>query len=233
MLIASFNKVFLDFLNLFYPKKCLLCGNNLVGDNKFLCTSCLYDMPKTNFHNKEDNKTAQIFWGRVNLNFASSFLYFYKGSKYRKLIHLLKYKNKPEIGVFLGELYGAELINVEKIKNADYIVPVPLHPKKQRIRGYNQSEEFSKGLSKILEIPVSNLLRRKIFTETQTKKSREERWNNVKDVFEPVDCKKVEGKHIILTDDVVTTGATLEACMLALKKCGDVKISVLTLGIAQ
>ena len=224
---------FSDFLSLFYPRQCLLCGNQLVGDNKFLCTNCLYDMPKTQFHEKSGNKTAQVFWGRVDLNFAASYLYFYKGSKYRKLIHLLKYKNKPEIGVFLGELYGGELINVEKLKDADFIVPVPLHPKKQRIRGYNQSEEFSKGLSNVLSVPVANLLRRKVFTETQTKKSREERWNNVKDVFDVTDCDKVEGKHIILTDDVVTTGATLEACILALKRCKDVKISVLTLGIAQ
>ena len=227
------SKFFYDFLNLFYPKHCVLCGNRLAGDNKILCTKCLYDMPKTNFHEKYDNKTAQIFWGRVDLNFAASFLYFYKGSKYRKLIHLLKYKNKPEIGVYLGELYGSELINVKEIKDADFLVPVPLHPKKRRIRGYNQSEEFSKGLSNVLEVPVANLLRRKVFTETQTKKSREERWNNVKDVFEVTDCNIVKGKHVILTDDVVTTGATLEACMLALKKCDDVKISVLTLGIAQ
>ena len=232
-MLSFFSKIFLDFIDIFYPEQCLLCGRQLVGNNKFLCTNCLYDMPRTNFHEKSYNKTSQIFWGRVDLNFAASYLYFYKGSKYRKLIHLLKYKNKPEIGVFLGELYGSELIDVEKLKDVDFIIPVPLHPKKQRLRGYNQSEEFSKGLSKMLGSPVINLLKRKVFTETQTKKTREERWNNVKDVFEILDCNRVIGKHIILTDDVVTTGATLEACMLALKKCGDVKISVLTLGIAQ
>jgi ComF family protein len=226
-------KIFDDFLNLFFPHKCVLCGAPVYDRSGLLCSKCINEMPKTNFHNDLDNKTAQIFWGRIDLNFAASFLYFYKGSKYRHLIHLLKYNNMPELGVYLGELYGADLIDVNVLKGASYIVPVPLHPKKKRIRGYNQSERFSKGLSDVLGIESKELLVRKIFTETQTKKSREERWLNVKDVFDVVDCKQIENKHIILTDDIVTTGATLEACALALKKCKNVEVSILTLGIAQ
>jgi len=190
-------------------------------------------MPKTNFHYDPENKTSQIFWGRVDLEMASSFLFFYKGSKYRTLIHKLKYNNMPEIGVYLGELYGADLLNIEKLKDACCIVPVPLHPKKKRIRGYNQSEKFAEGLSKVLNIEVKNILERKVFTQTQTKKTREERWMNVKDVFKVKDCNKIKDKHLILVDDILTTGATLEACATTLKTCENVKVSVLTIGIAQ
>ncbi len=139
----------------------------------------------------------------------------------------------PELGVYLGELYGADLLKTEELKDACCIVPVPLHPKKKRIRGYNQSEKFSEGLSKVLGVETKDLLVRKVFTETQTKKSRDERWLNVKDVFDVKDCKEIEGKHVILTDDIVTTGATLEACVIALQRCNDVKVSILTIGIAQ
>jgi len=222
-----------DFVNLFYPRSCLLCGSPLYSDNKYLCTKCMLDMPVTNFHNRENSLTDHLFWGKINLEFAYSYLYFYKGSKYRNLIHMLKYKNKPGIGVFLGELYASELLKNEQVLSADFIVPVPLHPKKQRMRGYNQSEKFAEGLSNILKIPVGNFLKRKVFTETQTKKTKEERWENVKDVFEVSDCNKLKNKHIVVVDDIITTGATVEACLNALKKCEGIKLSVLTIGIAQ
>jgi len=227
------SKIFDDFLGLFFPRRCVVCGDPVYLGSELLCSTCINEMPKTNFHNDINNKTAQIFWGRVDLNFAASFLYFHKGSKYRHLIHLLKYNNMPDLGVYLGELYGADLLGTKALQDACCIVPVPLHPKKRRIRGYNQSEEFSKGLSKVLGIETKDLLERKVFTETQTQKSREERWLNVKDVFRAKDCREIEGKHVILTDDIVTTGATLEACVLALQRCSDVKVSILTIGIAQ
>ncbi len=221
-----------DFVNLFYPYSCVLCGHPLHGNEEILCASCILDMPRTHFHTFANNETAQRFWGRIDLEHAASFLFFHKGSKYQKLIHLLKYNNKPEIGVFLGNLYGQELINTS-FANADMIIPVPLHPKKEKIRGYNQAEKFAEGLSRQLNIPVRNELKRIKFTETQTKKDKEERWNNVKNVFSPVNCKNLENKHVILVDDVITTGATLEACAIALKTCKNVKISILTVGIAQ
>jgi ComF family protein len=188
---------------------------------------CLNSLPKTDFHLNKENPVAEIFWGKVQIHAATAYYYFNKGSKVQYLIHQLKYKGRREIGIFIGEQMGNELKQSEFFKNIDLIIPVPLHPKKERKRGYNQSEMFGLGLAKSLKIPLSSqFLVRKEFTDTQTKKSRSDRWKNVENVFAIKNQESLAGKHILLVDDVITTGSTLEACIRALSEIENVTISV-------
>lgn len=174
------------------------------------------------------------FWGRIPVLQAASYLYFQKDGRVQHLLHELKYRGKTEVGEFIGAMYGTVLKESDNLFNkADLIIPVPLHIEKLRKRGYNQSDYFAKGLSKSLDIPWNNtLIQRNIFTETQTGKNRIERWENVDDIFEFKDEKQFKGKHLILVDDVITTGATIEACANALFNKIDCAISVLTIATA-
>jgi ComF family protein len=223
-----------DFINLLYPDACFSCQAPLISGEKYICTKCLYEIPRTNYHLEPENEVAQIFWGRCNLTYACSFMFFKKKSKYQKLIHKLKYHDMYEIGFELGNLYGIDLKKADWIKEVDFLVPVPLHPKRLRERGYNQSEWIAKGMEKRLTIPVNtdNLIRTKA-TSTQTKKSRVERWENVESIFTVVDHETFNGKHILLIDDVVTTGSTLEACANALLDVENIKVSIATIGFAK
>jgi len=175
----------------------------------------------------------QLFFGRVPIERACALFEFKKGSNYQHILHELKYRGQKKLGEYTGKLLATSLKQDEIINSADFICPVPLHPKKERKRGYNQSYHIALGLSNILGIPVDNTnLYRNTHTSTQTRKSRWERWKNVEAIFEIRDPQKLNGKHIILVDDVVTTGATLEACAVAILSQCDARISVLTLAIA-
>jgi len=221
-----------DFANLIFPEVCAVCDEGLMNNEKVICTKCLYHIPKTNFVNNPDNEVAKLFWGRTNIQNATSFFYFNKGSNYQKLIHKLKYKAKTEIGFEMGKIFGTELKS-SKFNEIDIIVPVPLHKIKFRKRGFNQCDFIARGISEILKKPVDyKCCYRKIFTDSQTKKSRYERWENVDDIFDVNNPEIFTGKHILLVDDVVTTGSTLEACANALLKINDTRISVATLAIA-
>lgn len=222
-----------DFLNLIYPNVCTVCGCPLLKEEEAICSECIYKLPKTRFHLIQDNKAQKLFWGKVNVEFASSFFYFQKGTVSQKVLHHLKYKGGKEIGKQLGKQFGAELKKVEQLKDIDYIIPVPLHKNKFKKRGYNQSEMIANGLSEILNIPVetSNLLR-VIENPTQTKKGTYERWENTSGVFALSDQHLFKNKHILLVDDVLTTGATVEACINALCITKDVKVSFVSLAIA-
>ena len=176
----------------------------------------------------------QIFWGRAKVEAVYSFLFFRKGNTVQKILHQLKYKGNKEIGAYLAEMYGQKLARDGRLADVDVIVPIPLHPKKLRIRGYNQSEWIAMGLSKGLGIPYSNdFLVRATFTETQTKKSRFNRWQNVKDVFQAANKEELAGKHILICDDVLTTGATTESAIQKLLEVPGVRVSVLTLATAK
>lgn len=191
------------------------------------------NLPKTNFHQYPNNRLSKTFWGRVELQNASSFLFFKKGGAVQNLMHALKYKGIKEIGELLGNLYSMDLLNFNGFDVPDAIVPVPLHPDKLKKRGYNQSEWFGKGLAEGLKIPIiTNALVRNIQTESQTKKNRWSRWQNVEKVFELINPEIIENKHILLVDDVVTTGATLEACSNELLGQKHVRVSVATLAYA-
>ncbi len=220
-------------LDLIYPNLCVVCGESLLRDEKELCLKCLSGLPRTNFHNQKDNLVEQRFWYKVKVERGTAFFFFRKGSVYQKLLHQLKYKKNKSVGYRLGELAGFDLLESEDFKSIDCIIPVPLHRKKLLKRGYNQSEVICRGLSKVLKKPVikNNLIRTKD-SETQTRKSVFARYENVKDIFQIRKPKKIENKHILLVDDVLTTGSTLEGCVSSLNKVKGVKVSIFTLALA-
>lgn len=222
-----------DFLSLIYPSICLACGNSLYKNETCLCTYCKYKLPKTQFHLDNANPVSKLFWGRVGLANAASYYQFDKGGKVQKLIHQLKYKGHQEIGVTVGKSYGKELKRAREYADVDMVLPVPLHPRKQRKRGYNQSSSFAQGLAASMNASYApKVLYRSRYSDTQTKKSRFDRWKNVESIFNLRNMESLRDKHILLVDDVVTTGSTLEACAQTLLKVPGVKVSIVTMAYA-
>ena len=223
-----------DVLELIFPTLCITCGERLVMQEKFVCFACWNDLPRTFFHRNGDNKVAQLFWGRVNIENAASYFSYKKGSNYQQLIHYMKYKGLKELGYEMGKRYGFELKESEKFNSVDVIVPVPLHPKKEKKRGYNQCDWIASGVSEGLqkEFQTDNLYRA-VYTSTQTRKNRYERFQNVEGIFGLKHPEEFEGKHVLLVDDVVTTGSTLEACAYTLLQLKQVKVSIVTLAFAD
>lgn len=222
-----------DLLSLLYPDLCLICGENLLKNEHQLCLSCLNEIPRTGYHLQKDNPVEKRFWGKVPVFRATSFFYFQKGSQFQKLLHELKYRDNKEIGEIMGKYAAVELLENIDFSSVDVIIPIPLHPKKYAKRGYNQSEWIGKGLSTILNKPQDcNSLKRIVENTTQTKKSVFERYANTEGVFEITDNQNLENKHVLLVDDVLTTGSTIEAAANALLKINNVKISVFTLAMA-
>jgi ComF family protein len=225
--------IFEDFLALVFPKTCCLCKRSLFDFENQLCKICIANLPITNCHLRpQNNELVTKIMGLTDPNLVMSFLRFTKKGVSQRLLHQLKYKNKPEIGVELGRIYGSILLSNNFQNYWDEITPVPLHSLKQKRRGYNQSEQFAIGLSESLDIPVKISLERIQFTETQTKKSRIERIENVAEVFEIRKDSQLEGKRILLVDDVMTTGATLVSCanMLYGQKVKTVDLAVIAAG---
>jgi ComF family protein len=202
-------------------------------NESLICTECFVVIPRTNYHFIEDNPVAQLFWGRCLIEKAAAFSYYNKGSRIRKLIHNLKYNGIREIGYDLGRLYGLSLKTSGFINDIDIIIPVPLHPLKERIRGFNQSETISMGIADVTRLPVDiKSLARILVSVTQTKRSRYERWTNVEGIFQVIDSETIMGKHVLLVDDVITTGSTIESCTNELLKVEGVKVSVVALAFA-
>lgn len=222
-----------DFLRLIYPVLCITCGRKLLTQEEFICLRCISDLPRTNFHTDKENKVAQLFWGRVEVENAAAWLFFRKGSRYQRLIHYLKYKGVKELGEYLGRIYGRELGN-SSFMDTDLVVPVPLHPKKIKARGYNQSEWIARGIARGMgkEVSADNLIRSRI-TSTQTRKNRFERWQNVEGIFTVQQPEQFFQKHILVIDDVVTTGSTLEAAASALLQAGVSRVSIAALASAE
>jgi len=227
------NSSFENFLELFFPRLCIVCGEKLLRQERFICLKCLLHLPRTDFQLPGDTTMEQLFYGRVPVESAFAYFEFKKGSNYRKILHQMKYQGQKEIGEYFGERFAAELLQTGSLSHPDYLCPVPLHPKKERKRGFNQSYHIALGLSGQLHVPVlKDNLRRIANTGTQTRKSRYERWENMENMFEVINPDLFNGKHIALVDDVVTTGATLEACAAAILSCCDTRISMLTLAMA-
>lgn len=223
--------LFRNLLNLLLPEVCEVCGRELLEDEKGVCLSCLFKLPRTDNYKVIDNSAERLMAGRIPFERIACYCVYAEGGILPPLIHNLKYYNKKEIGFLLGRMFGDDLSGSDFIKPIDIIVPVPLHPKKEKIRGYNQAAVIAQGISESTSLPVStgNLVR-VVHNPTQTKRTRTERWENVKDIFYVKDKQLFEQKHILLVDDVITTGSTIEACGIALHKCTNLKISIATIG---
>jgi len=223
-----------DFAGLLYPRLCLACAERQPPRGSLVCASCQLKLPRTDHHELQENAFTERFWGRVPIFSGAAMFHFVKGGRAQHLLHQLKYEGKQEIGVLLGEWYGRDLRDSPWFRSVEAIVPVPLHPRKERLRGYNQSDTFARGLSRSMRVPwYKNGLHRRVFTETQTKKGRLERFGNVEEVFEVGEPSILAGKHLLLIDDVITTGATLEACAHTLLGLPGVKVSMATIAMAS
>lgn len=230
---AMIGQLFSDVVSLFYPRVCLACGNVLFRKEDTLCLECLYHLPKTNYHLEADNPVARQFWGKVHFESAASYYYFTKGSKVQHLIHQFKYKGYKEIGLYIGRLYGRELKESPLFSDIAVVIPVPLHPRKQAKRGYNQAEWFAMGLAESMgALCDTSTLIRAFASETQTRKSRFSRYENVKEIFRIEDRESRKGTHILLVDDVITTGSTLEAAGNTLLGIPGIRISVASIACA-
>ena len=223
-----------DFIDIIYPNACLGCQEPLVSNEDLICTHCLHELPKTHFHADDDNPVLRIFSGRCFLEKATSYLRFVKGGMVQSLMHHFKYKDRPEVGARLTNLAISDLRKTAFFSDIDIIMPIPLHPRKLAKRGYNQSEVIARTISDHthIDLTTDNLVR-KYFNETQTRKSRFSRWLNVKTVFAVCDPESLKEKHILLVDDVITTGSTVEACISKLERIEGIRISLFTLAIAQ
>ncbi len=219
-----------SILHLFYPETCVVCRADLSINEVVICTVCQLELPRTYYSKTNENEVEKSFYGRIPVEAATSLYYFSKRGKVQELIHQLKYKNQQKIGEFTGEILGNAMLESKRFTNLDAIVPVPLHPKKLKKRGYNQVTTFGMKLSEILAIPyLENTLVKVNATKTQTFKSRLDRSKNVDHKFDLCHKENLEGKHILLIDDVITTGATLEACCIQLLKIKNIKISIATI----
>jgi len=232
--MPALTKYWSDFISLIYPHTCEGCNTDNLGNDKLLCWKCTNELPLTHFEKHRNNLTEDLFTGRIPLQMASSFLFFGKESLAQHLIYQVKYKGNKELGVVLGQMMGQALKNAGWQGDIDLIVPLPLNKKKETTRGFNQAELLARGIGEILEKPVEPVaVVRTKFTQTQTRKSREQRWENVAEVFDLTESHNLDNKHVLLVDDVVTTGATLEACGQILLKTPGLKLSIATLAFAS
>ena len=223
-----------DFVSLLFPELCPACQASLVANEQIICSDCRYNLPYTNFHLQPDNIVAQQFYGKINVSAAYALYYFTKGGKVQNLMHHFKYKGMQEIGVLLGNVAGTQLMENPVFNTVDFIVPVPLHKSRLKERGYNQSTCFADGLAPKLNAMVDdNNLQRIVATATQTHKSRFARFENMREVFMIKYPERLENKHVLLVDDIVTTGSTLEACGIELLKIPGLKLSIATIAYAQ
>lgn len=222
-------------LDLISPRLCVVCGNRLAVTEEVVCSKCYLHLPRTDFgHDLYENVMAKLFWGQIKLEKATALFYYEPHAETVQILYEMKYKNHPEIGVVMGRMMAKELMKSGLFEDIDALVPVPLAKKREHERGYNQSLELAKGVSEVTHLPIANqVVRRTKFVDSQTHRGRWERNENVENVFELVDGDSLSGKHVLLIDDVVTTGATIIACAQEMQKASNVRISVLALGFAK
>ena len=231
MVISFWHRV----LDLISPRLCVVCGQRLTVSEEIICSKCNFHLPRTGFQQDPyENEMAKLFWHQIPIERATALFYYEAHSETANILYELKYKNRPDIGEVMGRLVAKELQPSGFFDGIDGIVPIPLAKKRQRQRGYNQSQEIACGISEITKLPIyNNVVRRNVFEGSQTNKGRWERKENVEKVFEMTDETAIRGKHLLIIDDVVTTGATVIACAKELCKAGNVKVSVLALGFAK
>jgi ComF family protein len=232
--MLSFKEIKESILHVVFPHICDGCGSDLLNIESRLCIRCLASLPETSFEQHANNPVEKLFWGRMKIINAAAQFYFTKESLMQHLMHQFKYKGNKELGLQLGRLMGNALKSASRFSEIDALIPLPLFPSKEKKRGYNQATVLCDGMAEILNIPVlNNVITRPQHTETQTKKGRIERWRNIEGKFQLIDPLKIQNKHVLLVDDVITTGATLEACGNELLKADNVKLSIATLCKAE
>ncbi len=223
-----------DFMSLIYPRHCEACGNTLYRHEQFICSYCIINLPRSNYHLLPDNEISLLLRGRVPADMATSYFLYEKKGRVQSLLHAIKYHNQKELAAHLGRFYARELRQQGAMENIETIVPIPLHPKKLKARGYNQSEWFARGVAEELDKELNTTdLFRAVETSTQTRKKKYERWENVGGIFGLRPAHRLEGKHVLLVDDVITTGATIEAAWLALQQAPGLKIAVASIAFAS
>jgi ComF family protein len=229
-MIRSF---FSDFFYAFFPETCVVCNVHLRNSEQAICTACLIDMPRVYFHNQDRNPLEDLLWGQVPYVRASSLFYYTKKNAYASLLYQVKYKNRPDIGLLLGEIFASELKSSGFLDDVDVIVPIPLHKKRVRERGYNQSELIAQGMSTYSSIPYSSEdIIRVVHTQTQTRKNKEERQKNVTGIFSLTPDHELAHKHILLLDDVITTGATCISCAeTIISHVPSARVSIASIGL--
>jgi len=232
--MVGFKEIRNSVLHLLFPHVCNGCGSDILNEESLLCMRCISELPETNFHLHSNNPVEKIFWGRIQLVSATAHYYFSKETRMQQLMHQFKYKGNKDLGHQVGYLMGNDLLQSDRFKNIDALIPLPLFAAKEKRRGYNQAAVLCEGIAEILRIEILNdVIIRTQHTETQTKKGRVERWQNIEGKFELINRGKIRNKNILLVDDVITTGATLEACGQELIKATNVGLSVATLCFAS
>ena len=223
-----------NLVNLFYPYHCMICEKPLIESERHICLGCLCDLPKTNYHISKSNPSRDLFSGYPQINEVTAFLYFEKEGTTQKLVHSLKYNGNKILAEYMGRIAALELQNYGFYASIESIIPIPLHPKKEKKRGYNQSVLIAKGISSVYECQIDDkALKRSTDTKSQTRKSVYERHVNVEKIFEVTDIEHLYGKHVLLVDDVLTTGATISSCIDALLSVPEINISIFSLSIAR
>lgn len=226
--------MFHDFVNLLYPAVCHICEAELLKNEHLICTSCMHDLPVTSYHLDNENPVKKVFYGRVKIRKATALLHFRKKAGVQHLIHDLKYRGHREIGIYLGKWLGEELSAIPEWQNIDVVIPVPLHKTKLKQRGFNQVEDFGKEIAKAIHAEyLDDILLKVSSTQSQTLKGRLSRWGKLEETLDIRNPDKVLNKHILIVDDLVTTGATLEACAHKLLEIPGVELNVATMAITD
>lgn len=226
--------MFRELLSIFFPNNCSACEQPMARGESVVCTACLTALPFTDYHTYPDNPVEKLFWGRAPLRAGTALFYFNKGNRVQRLMHQLKYHKDTEVGLTIGRMLGSKLKGNERFAGIDRVIPVPLHPKKLKKRGFNQSELIALGISEVCGIPLdTTTLVRAINNPTQTRKSRFDRYKNVQGAFELMNFKEHPCRHVLLVDDVVTTGSTLESCIVTFQKTGYAEVSLCVAACAE
>lgn len=227
--------LFRRLLDFIAPRSCVVCGRRLGIDDDILCPSCVLHLPRTDFHRSPlDNPMARLFWGVIPVERVAAYIYYAPGSELARAVYDLKYHDRPDIGIALGRMMATEMQAAGFFEGIDLLVPVPLAPRRERQRGYNQSRQIALGISEVSGLPIGDCaVRRTVFKGSQTELSRWDRQQNVEDVFRLRDADSLRGRHVLLVDDIVTTGATITACARELLKACNVRISILSFGFTK
>lgn len=226
--------IFQDFIDLFFPNPCFVCSQKMGSAETYICTSCQLDLPYAREYNDPENaESNKLFWGKLEIKQVYTGFYFKKGNPVQNLMHELKYNHQPKLGVEMGIWLAREMIQYNQ-PLPDVIIPVPLHPKRQRTRGYNQSHQLALGISKTLNIPINHkTVKRVAYNVSQTKQTRFTRWDNVEKIFNIEKRHQLHGKHLLIVDDVITTGSTLEALCNEIQKSFNCTISIASFAVTK